>query len=145
MAGYKTLLTLVFIGLISLLATGCGGGDDNPTTTAPVVDTAPPGVPNDPSAEFVRGGDETYVLINWADNTTDADFAGFQLSRINSDNTVDLTQTLLTDSTYRDYGAPTGTNIYEIAAVDLVGNISAAVQVYVAVRDIHVPQPDIDY
>ncbi len=144
MAGYKTVFTLVLIGLISLLATGCGSDDDN-HTTAPVVDTAPPAVPNDPTGVLVIGGDETYVLIDWADNTTDADFAGFQLSRINSDNTVELTQTLLTDSTYRDYSAPTGTNIYEIAAVDLVGNVSAAARAYVAVRDMHVPQPEIEF
>ena len=144
MAGYKTVLTLVLIGLVSLLATSCGSSDDN-NTTAPPVDTAPPGVPNNLTAELVRGGDETYVLINWAENSTDADFAGFQLSRSKDAIAVDLTETLVTDTTYRDYNVPFGALKYEITAVDMVGNVSAAAQVYVVVRGMRTPQPHVAF
>ena len=125
MAGKKFLTSLLLIGLLGFMVSGCSN-DDSPVLLA---DTAPPAVPTDVTG--VYESEQGYVEINWAPNTVDADYAGVRISRTNGDQTTLLTDLVYTEPSYRDYTGLPGLNVYEVVAVDHGGNQSAAAAVSV--------------
>ncbi len=76
MASKKTTLILVSLGIVALLA-GCGGDDDsNPVNP---VDTAPPALPGNLDVQYAAA--QNTAIVSWDENVTDADFAGYLVSR----------------------------------------------------------------
>jgi hypothetical protein len=122
MAGKKILTTLLLIGLL-VFAAGCS---DDSAPVAP-IDTAPPAVPVNVTGDYLGG----YVEITWAANSVDADYAGVMITRTNGDESTALTGSAHAGTTYRDYTAQPGLNVYELVAVDQSGNASAAATVSV--------------
>ena len=121
MASTKTIVTMICITLISLAAVGCSD-DSSPVTQAP-VDTAPPAVPANVNVAY--DADSGAATISWAANSTDADLAGYIVSR-DYYGTVDVlvgTPAMITD--YEDSAPLMGTSTYNVYAVDDAGNQSA--------------------
>lgn len=121
MASTKTIVTMICITLISLAAVGCSS-DSSPVTQAP-VDTAPPAVPANVSVAYDAASGA--ATISWAANSTDADLAGYIVSR-DYYGTVDVlvgTPAMITD--YEDSAPLMGTSTYNVYAVDDAGNQSA--------------------
>jgi hypothetical protein len=76
---------------------------------------------------LVAVGSRTAVTLDWADNT-ETDLAGFVVSRSTSASGpwTSLTTTPVTASNFTDSTAPFGsTSFYQVAAVDLAGQISS--------------------
>jgi hypothetical protein len=126
LARKSTLITLVALAALTLAA-GCGSSTKIPTA----IDTAPPAVPTGLTAAYLADG----VAMNWAPNTTDADFAGFVVRR-----TAHGKVTLLVDAPrditqFTDPAPMLGClNTYAVSALDLTGNESAVVTVIVDLR-----------
>lgn len=127
MAGKKFLTSLLLIGLLGFMVSGCSN-DDSPVSLA---DTAPPAVPTDVTGVFESA--QGYVEITWAPNTVDADYAGVRISRTNGGQTTLLTDSVYTESSYHDYDGLPGLNVYEVVSVDHSGNQSAAAAVSVMI------------
>ncbi len=129
--GVKTrnlMAVMVLLGLVALV--GCSSDSSSPTGTA--IDTAPPAVPNDLSGQAW----EDQVVLNWAPNTTDADFAGFRVYRVNGDRRATLVSDPMPQNWYVDTHPIVGAaNVYEVTAVDLSGNESAYTTVTVTVDE----------
>jgi len=125
MSSIKTIVTLALITALSIVSIGCSDSTDPVAIDPPVViDTAPPAVP----ANFELAYDGGVVTLSWEENTTDADFDGYILSRDNNGDITDLVSTRGFFLSYTDTPAM-GLNIYQIYAVDLVGNQSAVASV----------------
>lgn len=128
MASKKFILTLVCISTLGLLALGCGSDDDsNPVAPAPPIDTAPPMLPGNLDVDYSEV--QQTAVITWNQNVTDADLAGYVVSR----GSYDLTPTVLTETpqtanTFQDQLTDDcGRQItYYIYAVDTSDNMSAA-------------------
>ena len=123
MSRKNALIMLAALTAVALAA-GCGSSTQVPTA----IDTAPPASPTGLSASGAPLG----LLLSWEPNTTDADFAGFVVSR-----TVHGNETLLidtpTDVTECVDPAPIAgcLNRYEVSSVDQSGNESAIALVLV--------------
>ncbi len=129
MGASRKTLTLIVTALFALAAlVGCSSDSTSPTGTT--IDTAPPAVPSDLSGQSWDGA----VVLNWAPNTSDADFAGFRVYRVNGDRRATLVSTPMPQNWYVDQHPLVGVeNVYEVTAVDLSGNESAYTTVTVAV------------
>lgn len=128
MASKKTTLIIASLSIIALLV-GCGSDNDS-NPAAPVVDTAPPALPGNPAVQFTA--DQSTAIVTWDDNVTDADFAGFLVSRGSYDNDpVVLVGTPQTASQFADQLAQDcGRQVtYYIYSVDTSDNVSAAATV----------------
>lgn len=117
----KKILTLMLVALTAF-AVGCS--DDNPVTPS-TVDTAPPAVPSDLTADF--GGSQ--ATISWAPNTVDQDLAGYLVTRENSGVTDTLVASPEMITTYADPAPKRGVSTYHVIAVDRAGNQSAVASV----------------
>ena len=79
MASKKIILTLATIGIVALLG-GCGSDDDSSSDpVAPVIDTAPPALPGGVAVDYAA--DQQVINLTWDANVTDADLAGYIISR----------------------------------------------------------------
>ncbi len=128
MASKKLILTLTCIAALAFLAVGCGSDDDSPT--GPVVDTAPPALPSNLQAVYDEA--QAAAVISWAPNTTDADLAGYLVSRASYDlDPVELVSAPQSANQFQDADvASCGRQVtYYISAVDESGNVSAAATV----------------
>lgn len=124
----KMWMTMCF--LAAALLVGCG---EDPAPTA-VLDTTPPAVPDGLTVRNVAG----LVTLSWAPNTTDADFAGFRVERVNGGQSSVLVpepqgQCGLTDR------PPRGVNVYQVTSVDVNGNESAGTAATITVVGHHLP------
>ncbi len=124
MASKKIILTLMCLTALTFAATGCGDDDSNPV--APAVDTAPPVLPSGLDLQYVAA--DRAVTVSWDQNVTDADFAGFLVSRaICNNEPVALVNEPQTTPYYTDNDLAVGSLVtYFISSVDESGNISAA-------------------
>lgn len=125
MASKKITLALMALGLMALMV-GCSSDDDSPA--APVVDTAPPALPGNVAVELVS--DE--ATVTWDANVTDADLAGYLVSRGSYDNAPEalVTEPQAANSYADELGECCGRQVtYYIYSVDTSDNVSAAATV----------------
>ncbi|MCP4145533.1 MAG: hypothetical protein GY752_09665 [bacterium] len=126
---FKTKLLVV--ALIPALFAIVGCGSDGDTHTPTVVDTAPPAIPLALNAE---GLDSGVVVLNWDQNTTDADFDGFKIYRVVDTRMLELTFNPISDNFYTDERpVHDSKNEYRVTALDFTGNESefARIELYV--------------
>ena len=101
------------------------------------MDTAPPAVPANFTASF--DADSGATTLYWAANTTDADLAGYIVTR-DYYGTVDVlvgTPALITQ--YSVAGTQMGVTTYNVYAVDTSGNESAVASAEVTHLGSHAP------
>jgi len=126
MSSIKTIVTLALITTLSIVSIGCSDSTSPVTVVDPpvVIDTAPPAVPSNLESAFADG----LVTLSWAANTTDADLAGYVLTR---DNYGEVTTLVGSPSVFQSFqDAPAmGLNVYEIYSVDTSGNASAVASI----------------
>jgi len=132
MASSKIFLTLLIVAMAVVFGAGCS--DDSPVTPS-TIDTAPPAVPSNLTADYSK----SIAVISWAQNTVDSDLAGFVVTRDNRGSTDEMisTPTLLTSFT--DPAPQTGVSTYHVSAVDLAGNQSAVASVTLTIVPGRVP------
>ncbi len=123
MSSIKLIVTLALITTLSLVSIGCSD-DTTSIVDPPVVDTAPPAVPSNLGAAYVDG----LITLTWDANTTDADLAGFIVSRDNYGVMTSLVASPSIIQSFEDSPAM-GLNTYQVYSVDLVGNASAVASV----------------
>jgi hypothetical protein len=128
MASKKIILTLATIGIVALLG-GCGSDDDSSSDpVAPVIDTAPPALPGGVAVDYAA--DQQVINLTWDANVTDADLAGYIISRGDyANDPQDLTVEPLTATTFQDNVQPgeCGRQVtYYVRCVDTSDNVSAA-------------------
>jgi len=131
MASKKTTFIIASLGIIALIA-GCGSDSSNPTT--PIEDTAPPALPGNVAAQYQPSQNTT--VVSWDANVTDADFAGFLVSRGAYDNEpVALVSTPQAATQFADQLSQTcGRQVtYYVYSVDTSDNVSAAATVTVEI------------
>jgi hypothetical protein len=121
MASTKTIVTMICITLISFMAVGCSD-DSSPVAQAP-VDTAPPAVPANLTVAY--DADAGSATISWAQNTTDADLAGFIVTRDYYGDVDVLVGTPAMISDFEDSAPLMGVSTYNVYSVDDAGNQSA--------------------
>ena len=127
----KRIMIIAFI-VAALGLAGCSSNEIDKTPTN--VDTAPPAVPT----QLTGSSWQSQITITWAPNTTDTDFAGFNIYRDTGTRVMSLTNPPLTTNMYRDANPVAGYNTYQVTAVDLSGNESAQATIEVNL------QPDYD-
>ena len=132
MAGNNILKILFCIILMTVLATGCGSDDSVTTPTPDPIDTVPPAVPTSFNAEF--NADKGQVVLGWAANTTDVDYAGVRLTRTVGDQTIELLSSPRQIRNYQDTNPFRGLNVYSLIAVDETGNESAVATVSITLQ-----------
>ena len=117
----QKLMMLVFF-IICLTLAGCS--DSETTVTAPPVDTAPPAVPTGLST---CTGD-CVVKLTWDPNVVDSDLQGFNVYRLNTQQSWELTDTPITTSSFVDCSPISGQCTYRVPAVDFTGHESGWAQ-----------------
>jgi hypothetical protein len=130
MASKKFILTLISVLALTFMVVGCGSDDDSPA--APAVDTAPPALPGGLQADYAPHQD--VVTVTWDANVTDADFAGFLVSRGDYDlDPVELVDAPQAANSFQDSDLDgAGRQVtYYVSSVDESGNVSAAATVVV--------------
>ena len=125
MLSSKSLLTLTAVALVTLVVGGCGKSSDAPT----ILDLAPPAVPTNLGAVYASD----VVKVSWDPNTTDADFAGFKVSRLVHGSELVLIANPTDITQYIDQTPSMGINQYQVTAVDQSGNESAYTSVVINV------------
>ena len=134
MASKKFFITILCVTALSILAVGCGSDNDS-NPAAPVVDTTPPALPSGLTADY--SARQHAATISWDMNVSDADFAGFLVSRSSYDNdAVELVSEPQAAASYFDADLlSAGRQVtYYIYAVDAAGNVSAAASISVDVE-----------
>lgn len=117
----KKFMTLLIVAL-AIFAIGCS--DDSPVSPS-TVDTAPPAVPSDLTADMSGSS----ASISWAANTVDQDLAGYLVTRENNGVTDTLVSNPEMITTYADPAPKRGVSTYHVIAVDRAGNQSAMASV----------------
>ncbi len=118
----QKLMMLVFF-IVCLTLAGCS--DSETTVTAlPPVDTAPPAVPTGLST---CTGD-CVVKLTWNPNVVDSDLQGFNVYRLNAQQSWDLTETPIASTSFVDCSPVSGQCTYRVTAVDFTGNESGWAQ-----------------
>jgi hypothetical protein len=128
MASKKTTLTLVCLGILALVV-GCGSDDDSPSPTAP-IDTAPPALVAGLAVDYDAA--QSQAVVTWEPNVTDADLAGYLVSRgVFQHDPVALITAPQAASTFQDdVSNPGGSQVtYYVYSVDTSDNVSAAATV----------------
>jgi hypothetical protein len=123
MVSKKMIVTILLTAIVALTGAGCS--DDNPVSPTTALDTAPPAVPANLSADYSGNT----AVINWDLSTVDTDLAGYIVVREHDGVTDTLVSTPSMISSYQDMSPQTGTNVYHVYAVDHVGNMSAVATV----------------
>lgn len=132
----NTTWMLMMALAMTIGAAGCGSDNDN-SPVAPPVDTAPPMLPSGLTVTYVPASLE--VVVSWDPNTTDADFAGFLVSRTVAGVTEDLVDAPQATTEFVDNVLGVSRVLtYRVASVDATGNVSAAATVDVSIE---VPNP----
>ena len=122
---------LPLILILSLMATGCDTVN-TPSTPDLELDTAPPEVPT--GLDAIAGS--AVVKLMWNTNTTDLDFAGYNVYRQIQGQSVLLNDEPLLVNQYFDTNPLRSSCKYGVTAVDGSGNESAwAIITYVAEGD----------
>lgn len=118
----KTIVTLGLIALVSVAFMGCSD-DSDPVAVTPTqaVDTAPPAVPSNLSAEF----DGSAAILSWDENSVDADLAGFLVEKEHYDNVSVLIGIPSMVTSIVDNDVQAGISTYHVTSVDVSGNESA--------------------
>ena len=129
MTSSKKFIALICISLVSLIAVGCSD-DSSPVATPAPVDTAPPAVPANLQVDYASH----QALVQWAANTTDADLAGYIVSRESGASTVALIDTPTMINSYTDPNPVNGVSYYHVYAVDESGNQSAVASIQLNVE-----------
>lgn len=112
-------IKIIICALALFALAGCSSDSSSSAPTA--IDTTPPAVPT----QLIGDSIDSQVIVYWAPNTTDTDFAGYNVYRSTSQRTVCLTETPLYQNMYVDNQPRGTTNTYEVTAIDLSGNESA--------------------
>ncbi len=121
-------LKLAIFAVAALAAAGCGSS----STTLTAIDTAPPATPLSLEASMDGG----VIVLSWAENTTDADFAGFLAYRTEPGDSLVLIGTPTDVTECEDLTPEAGeVNTYSVVAVDVAGNRSAPATVAVDLTD----------
>ena len=116
---------LAAVLMLSGLA-ACGSGGGSPASPpATVVDTAPPAPPT--AAMTLDQGN--LVKVAWQPNVTDADLAGYRLTRAAAGAVVVLMDEPQDIVRFVDDHPFDGRAVYRVTAVDLAGNESLAATV----------------
>jgi hypothetical protein len=127
----NTTWMLLMALAMTIGAVGCGSDNDN-SPVAPPVDTAPPVLPSGLAVAYDPL--TCNVVVTWSPNTTDADFAGFIISRTAVGQTETLVDEPITQTEFVDNAMGAGREItYRVASVDETGNVSAAATVAISV------------
>ena len=124
----KTIMTMTCVLALFVLA-GCGS--DSTTTAPTAIDTQPPAVPS----QLAGDSWNSQITIYWAPNTTDTDWAGYNVYRSIGERTVCLTETPLVQNMYVDSMPRNEVNTYLVTSVDASGNESAQASIDVQVED----------
>ena len=126
MASSKKIVALFCITLISLVAVGCSD-DSSPVATTPALDTAPPAVPANLSVDY--DSNSGAATLSWAANTTDADLAGFVVSRdyYGSEELLVAAPAMINE--FQDDAPLMGVSTYQVFSVDESGNQSAVASI----------------
>lgn len=127
MVSNKMIVTILLTAIVALTGAGCS--DDNPVSPTNAIDTAPPAVPANLSANYSGSA----AVINWDLSTVDTDLAGYIVVRERNGVTDTLVSTPTMISSYQDMNPKTGTSVYHVYAVDLSGNMSAVASVSLTV------------
>lgn len=130
MAG-KTLIKILMLLALVAMATGCS--DDDPAAPA-AIDTAPPAVPTNLTADYSGQGT---VILNWDANTVDTDLAGYVVDKVYRGETLALVASPIAVPTWQDASVGTGVTTYRVYAVDLAGNESAVAVATVSLLNAH--------
>ncbi|MBU0741753.1 hypothetical protein KKG45_01005 [bacterium] len=112
----------------ALCSTGCSNTDVDNTPTN--VDTAPPAVPT----QLTGSSWHSQITISWAPNSTDTDFAGFNVYRSTGTRVMSLTETPQGENLYLDVNPTSGYNMYQVTAVDQSGNESAQASIEICLQ-----------
>ncbi len=122
--------------IAALALVGCSSND---SSTPTAIDTAPPAVPT----QLMGDSFDSQVVIYWAPNTTDTDFAGFKVYRTVDDREVSLTDAPMAQNMYVDAHPRGDYNTYRVTALDISGNESAHASIGVQMDDDnHIYHPD---
>ena len=134
MATKKLMILICTVAVFALI--GCSSNDSVAPTA---IDTAPPAVPT----QLMGDSFDSHIVIYWAPNTTDTDFAGYMVYRTVNDREVCLTQTPTAQNMYVDNSPRGDYNTYKVTAVDQTGNESAHTSIGVQMDDgNHTYHPD---
>lgn len=137
----NTTWMLMMALALTIGAAGCGSDDDN-SPVAPPVDTAPPVLPTGLAVTYDPASLE--VVVTWEPNTTDADFAGFLISRTVVGATEDLVDEPVDTTEFVDSAMGVGREItYRVSSVDETGNVSAAATVDLQI-EVNNPRPQLN-
>lgn len=131
MAGKKLISILMLLALVAMAA-GCS--DDDPAAPA-AIDTAPPAVPTNLTADYVAG--QGTVILSWDPNTVDADLAGYVVDKVYRGETVALVSSPIAVPTWQDAAVGSGVTTYYVYAVDRSGNESAVAMATVSLVSSH--------
>jgi hypothetical protein len=132
----NTTWMLMMALAMTIGAVGCGSDNDS-SSVAPPVDTAPPVLPSGLAVTYDAATLD--VVVSWDQNTTDADFAGFLVSRTAAGVTEELSDLpQVTNQFVDNVMGVCRTLTYRVASVDEVGNVSAAATVNLTIE---VPRP----
>ena len=119
MVSNKMIVTIMLTAIVALAGAGCS--DDSTVTPTTPVDTAPPAVPANLSADYTGSS----AVLNWDMSTVDTDLAGYIVVRERDGVADTLVSTPTMISSYEDTDPQTGTSVYHVYAVDHAGNRSA--------------------
>jgi len=114
------LLIVPVIFILCLTLTSCSDSETS-VVTPPPPDTAPPAVPTG----LATCAGDCVVKISWDPNVVDSDFRGFNVYRLNAEESWDLTAEPIATSTFVDTSPLTSQCIYRVTSVDFTGNESA--------------------
>jgi hypothetical protein len=129
----NTTWMLMLALAMTLGAVGCGSDDNTNLPVAPPIDTAPPVLPTGLAVAFDPA--TLAVVVTWDANTTDADLAGYLVSRTVVGTTQELVDTPIASTEFVDNIQGSGFKAtYSVAAVDESGNVSAAVSAEVQIE-----------
>lgn len=120
------------------VATDTGGKTDTSPSSISVIyaDLTPPAVPT--GLEGTVTGNE--VKLEWG-QSTEPDFAGYIVYRVTGSTRTKITSAPIAAPSYTDTGLPDGLVLYEVTAVDSVGNESAPVQAFFPIYAPQLSQP----
>lgn len=122
----RTMIVAVAVAALALSGCSSNEADIAPTN----VDTAPPAVPT----QLAGSSWHSQINLTWSPNTSDTDFAGFNIYRDTGQRMISLTEEPQQENMYLDVTPVSGYNTYQVTAVDLSGNESAQASIEVSLQ-----------